>query len=219
LSRDAQDPDAFIRANTLPQTAPHVPEIRLHLASEALDLWKKTERELEEIGLPLPFWAFAWAGGQALARYLLDHPATVAGRDVYAFAAGSGIEAIAAVIAGARTCRAVDVDPFALSAIRLNAALNGVAVDAAQLDPLDGPPPAADVLLLGDVFYEKPMAERVLAWAGAAAAAGVEVLVGDPGRSYLPVARLRRLAEYSVPTPRALEDAEVKRTRVWRFDG
>ncbi|MBL8573346.1 MAG: methyltransferase [Hyphomicrobiaceae bacterium] len=196
---------------------PHVPEIRLHLADEAYELWHRTEDELQSLGLPLPFWAFAWAGGQALARYVLDHPERVAGKRVLSFAAGSGLEAIAAAIAGAAHVTATDIDPFALVAMGLNAEANGVSFAASAADVLDDPPAGYDVLLLGDVFYEAPMAERVLAWGLREAEAGRDVLIGDPGRSYLPKSRLVKVAEYMVPTTRALEDAEVKRTSVWRL--
>ena len=217
------DPATFIRENTRLQAPPHVPEISLHLADEAMDLWKLTEEELDTLGLPLPFWAFAWAGGQALARYVLDHPETVAGRDVLVFAAGSGLEAIAAVKCGARRVVATEIDPFALVAMELNAAMNGVRFEIADVDVLDlgysGLPFRPETVLLGDVFFERPLATRVAAFAAAAVAAGALALVGDPGRSYLPKDRLESLAEYRVPVTRALEDAEVKRTVVWRFTG
>lgn len=213
-SRD--DATRFVAANTRLQAPPHVPEIRLHLADEALELWRLTEAELEARGLPLPFWAFAWAGGQALARHLLDHPGLVAGRSVLVFAAGSGLEAIAAVKAGARDVLATDLDPFALAAMALNAAANGVAFRMTG-ENLVGRPVEAELCLLGDVFYERPMADEIAAWAGDLVRAGRTVLVGDPGRSYLPADRLDLLAEYRVATIRALEDAEVKRTRVYRF--
>lgn len=217
------DEAAFIAANTVPTAPPHVPEIRLHLATDALPLWHKTEEELEAEGLPLPFWAFAWAGGQALARHVLDNPDLVRGRRVLVFAAGSGLEAIAACRAGAAAVVATDIDAFARAAMVLNAAANGVGFEIMATDVLAAPfaalQPHPDVVLLGDVFYEKPMAERVAAWAAQALAGGADVLVGDPGRSYLPKDRLVALAEYRVPTTLALEDAEVKRTVVWRFLG
>ena len=217
------DPAEFIRTNTRLQAPPHVPEISLHLADEAMDLWKLTEDELETLGLPLPFWAFAWAGGQALARWLLDHPETVRDRSVLVFAAGSGLEAIAAVKAGAARVLATEIDPFALVALELNAAMNGVRYDIAGIDVLElgfaDLPFRPETVLLGDVFFERPLAERVAAFAADAVAAGSRVLVGDPGRSYLPKDRLEQLAEYRVPVTRALEDAEVKRSVVWRFRG
>lgn len=174
-----------------------------------------TEEELGALGLPPPFWAFAWAGGQALARYLLDHPGEAAGRRVIDFATGSGIVAVAAARAGAAEVLAADIDPFCADAVALNAGANGVAVAFTGEDLLDAPPPAADLILAADICYEKPLAERVLAWLAAARAAGARVLIGDPGRSYFPRSGLDRLAEYRVPTTRELEDAEVKRTAVW----
>ncbi len=213
----------FIRANTRLQAPPHVPEISLHLADEAMELWKLTEHQLETLGLPLPFWAFAWAGGQALARYVLDHPETVAGRSVLVFAAGAGLEAIAAVKAGATRVLATEIDPFALVAIELNAGMNGVSLSISGEDVLEkglaGLPFQPDTVLLGDVFFERPLADRVAAFAASCVDKGIEALVGDPGRSYLPKDRLQELAEYRVPTTKALEDSEVKRTRVWRFVG
>ena len=208
--------EAFIRANTALSRPPHVPEIALHLADEAHDLWQRTEEELEAIGLPPPYWAFAWAGGQGLARYLLDRPETVAGRRVLDFATGSGLVAIAALMAGAAEVTACDTDPFAKAACRLNMAANGVRFDFTA-DDLVGDIPDCDVLLAGDVFYDRALAERIIPWFRELTARGVTVLVGDPGRSYLPSAALTRLAVYFVPVTRALEDAEVKRTTVWQF--
>jgi predicted nicotinamide N-methyase len=208
--------EAFIRANTCLSAPPHVPEIRLHLADEAHDLWHRTEEELQEIGLQPPFWAFAWAGGQGLARHILDHPEIARGLRVLDFAAGSGLVAIAACKAGAAHVLAADIDPFAETACRLNMAANGVAFDFIAED-LIGPDVPCDVLLAGDVFYDRALAEHILPWFRALAERGTAVLVGDPGRTYLPKDGLTRLATYSVPVTRALEDAEVKRTTVWRL--
>nr|WP_328838539.1 methyltransferase [Methylobrevis albus] len=210
-----------MRANTALIAPPHVPELRLHLAVEAMDLWERTEEELGEMGLPPPFWAFAWAGGQALARHILDAPELVAGRRVLDFAAGSGVVAIAAKRAGAASVTASEIDAFALAAITLNAAENGVTIELETRDVLD-PALAAefagfDVVLAGDVFYEKPMADRVLPFLKACEARGALVLFGDPGRSYLPKTGIEKLATYDVAVSRALEDSEVKRTSVWRF--
>ncbi|WP_267552361.1 methyltransferase [Rhizobium rhizogenes] len=210
------DPESFIRANTSLVTPPHVPEVRLHLASEAHELWLKTEEELEEIGLPPPFWAFAWAGGQGLARYILDHPATVAGRKVLDFASGSGLVAIAAKRAGASHVLAVDIDPWAGTAIRLNAVENGVALDFAG-DDIIGRSVEADVVLAGDVFYDQDFAANLVPWLRQLAGDGKLVLVGDPGRAYLPKDQLEAQATYQVPVTRALEDSEIKKTTVWRF--
>ncbi|WP_168878732.1 class I SAM-dependent methyltransferase [Rhizobium sp. P28RR-XV] len=210
------DPESFIRANTSLMAPPHVPEIRLHLASEAHELWLKTEEELEEIGLPPPLWAFAWAGGQGLARYILNHPETVAGKTVLDFASGSGLVAIAAKRAGASQVLAVDIDPWAGTAIRLNAVENGVALDF-NGDDIIGRTVDADVILAGDVFYDRDFAAGVVPWLRGLAGEGRLVLVGDPGRAYLPKDHLEAQATYQVPVTRALEDSEVKKTTVWRF--
>ena len=206
----------FIFANTGLQTPPHVPEISLHLADEAHDLWHKTEEELATIGLPPPFWAFAWAGGQGVARYILDHPKAVSGKTVLDFASGSGLVAIAAMKSGAAGVLASDIDPFALPAIEINAAANSVAVTPTLTDLIDQDF-GWEVVLAGDVFYEKPLADRLIPWFAKLAARGVRIIVGDPGRAYLPKDRLEQLAVYTVPVTRALEDAEVKRTTVWTF--
>ncbi len=210
------DPETFIRANTDIMSPPHVPEIRLHLASEAHDLWLKTQDELEEIGLPPPFWAFAWAGGQGLARHILDHPELVSGKCVIDFASGSGLVAIAAAMAGARTVLAVDIDPWAETAVRLNARENGVAVDFSGSNII-GRDEGADVYLAGDVFYDKTFADELVPWLSMLAGQGASVLVGDPGQSYCPRDLLRPLATYAVPVTRALEDSDVKKTTVWTF--
>jgi predicted nicotinamide N-methyase len=210
------DSAAFIRAHTRLLPVPHAPEIALHLADEAMELWRKTEEELDEIGLPPPFWAFAWAGGQALARYILDHRAIVAGRRVLDFASGSGLVAIAAAKAGAARVEACDIDPFAIAAIPLNALANGVAV-AARLIDLVGADAGWEVVLAGDICYQQDIAERVTDWLSRLDRRGAVILIGDPGRSYLPTDRLEALAAYVVPVTRALEDAEIKRTSVWRF--
>jgi len=209
------DRRAFILANTRLQAPPHTPELRLWLADEITPIWRLTEEELGELGLPPPFWAFAWAGGQALARYLLDHPDEVAGKRVVDFATGSGIVAIAAAKAGAAGVLAADIDGFCAAAVALNAAANDVAVRFTDANLLDAAPPAADLILAADICYERPLAEAVMAWLAEARATGTRVLIGDPGRSYFPKSGLERLAEYQVPTTRDLEDAEVKRTAVW----
>jgi predicted nicotinamide N-methyase len=210
------DPERFILDNTGIMHPPHVPELRLHLATEAHDLWLKTEEELEEIGLPPPFWAFAWAGGQGLARYVLDHPESVSGKRVVDFASGSGLVAIAAAKAGAAAVVAADIDPWTETAIRLNAALNDVDIDFTGLN-LVGTSVEADVLLAGDVFYDRAFADLLVPWFLELAEKGVSVLVGDPGRAYLPRERLFAEATYQVPVTRALEDSDVKKTTVWRF--
>lgn len=210
------DRSSFIRTHTRLLPVPHAPEIALHVAEEATELWQKTEDELAVIGLPPPFWAFAWAGGQALARYLLDHREVVAGRHVLDFASGSGLVAIAAARSGAARVEGCDIDAFAVAAIGINAAANGVAVTA-RADDLIGRDEGWDVICAGDVCYERDMAERVIAWLSALSARGATVLIGDPGRSYLPKGRLEAVATYEVPVTRALEDAEIKRSSVWRL--
>ena len=212
------DPQTFILDNTDLMCPPPVPENRRHLATEAHELWLKTAADLERIGLPPPFWAFAWAGGQGLARYVLDHPDMVAGKRVVDFASGSGLVAIAAKRAGAADVMAADIDPWAQTAVALNAAENGVGVRFTGED-LIGAATDADVLLAGDVFYDKDFAAALIPWFSRLAGEGKLVLVGDPGRSYCPKDRLEELAVYQVPVTRALEDSEVKRTTVWRFVG
>ncbi|RAZ74858.1 methyltransferase [Mesorhizobium atlanticum] len=206
----------FILDNTALMAPPHVPEVLLHLADEAHDLWLRTEEELAEIGLPPPFWAFAWAGGQGLARYVLDHPEAVLGRRVLDFASGSGLVAVAAMKAGAAAVIAADIDPFCETAIALNLDANGVEAQFLGTDCV-GTDDGWDVVLAGDVFYDKAFADRLLPWFASLRARGAEVLVGDPGRAYLPRTGLQSLAVYQVPVTRVLEDAEVKRTTVWRL--
>jgi predicted nicotinamide N-methyase len=208
---------AFIRANTRLLPVPLVPEVRLHLAEESLAIWRQTEEELGRLNVPPPWWAFAWAGGQALARYVLDNPALAAGRRVLDLGAGSGLAGIAALKAGAARVLAADTDPFAVAAIALNAAVNHVELEATSDDLLAAPPSRLDLVLVGDLFYERPLAERVLAFLEAARGRGAAVLVGDPRRSYFPRQRFDRVAEYSVPVTRDLEDMEIKRTAVWRL--
>lgn len=209
--------DAFILANTTLLPVPLVPEIHLHLAHEAVPLWQKTEEELGEMGLPPPFWAFAWAGGQALARYVLDNPECVGGKQVIDLASGSGLVAIAAMKAGAAHVLAADIDAFAVAAVALNASANNCAITTTVENVLNAPPPAIDTLLVGDLFYEKSLANLCFNWISEAQSKGTQVLIGDPGRSYLPKDKLIKLAEYNVPVTRDLEDAEIKRTAVWRL--
>lgn len=216
MSAPIADRAAFIRANTRRLAVPHAPEITLQLADEATALWEKTEEELGEIGLPPPFWAFAWAGGQALARYILDHPDTVAGKSVLDFASGSGLVAIAAARSGAACVEGSEIDSFAIEAIAINAATNGVTVSPRLGDIIDTDD-GWDVVLAGDVSYERDMAQRVTDWLERLATRGALVLIGDPGRSYLALERLEAIAEYRVPVTRALEDSEIKKTHVWRF--
>jgi len=207
---------AFIEANTTWSAPPHTPEIRLRLASEIYPIWRMTEDELMERGVPPPYWAFAWAGGQAVARYLLDHPETVRGKTVLDAGSGSGLCAIAAAMAGAVAVTASDIDPYAVDAITLNAA--DYPAVAATIADVIGTDAGWDVVLIGDLFYERPLAERVEAWARRLAARGATVLAGDPGRSYLPQTGLTQLALYQVATTRELEDNEVRRTAVYRVE-
>ena len=228
LARDAQDMHgqifamildrrAFILANTRKQRPPHAPELELHLADEITPIWRMTEEALGELGLAPPFWAFAWAGGQALARYLLDNPREVVGRRVLDFACGSGLGAIAAMKAGAASALANDIDDFCATSVALNAETNGVEAAFTADDLLDAPAPGIEVILAGDICYERSLAERVRAWLHAAHGQGTRVLIGDPGRTYFPREGLTRLADYQVATTRELEDQEVKRTGVWTF--
>jgi predicted nicotinamide N-methyase len=216
------DRKAFIRTNTRLKPVPHVPEISLYVADESVPLWLKTEEELGAMGLPPPYWAFAWAGGQALARYVLDNPQAVAGQRVLDLASGSGLVAIAAAMAGAAPVIAADIDAFTESAVALNAEANDVYIevlvqDLFDNDLLDQPAQRYDVILVGDLFYERDTAARALAFLDRHAMSGTRVLIGDPGRTYLPKERLTQLAEYSVPVTRELEDLEIKRTTVWEL--
>ncbi len=208
----------FVRANTLLEAPSLVPEVRLHLASAALPLWEATEAELEKQGLPPPFWAFAWAGGQALARFLLDYPERARNRRVLDFAAGSGLGAIAAAKAGARSVEAAEIDRFAQAAIAMNGAANGVEILVHQEDLVGQTNQDWDLVLAGDVCYEQPMAGRVFDWLVQLAGSGATVLLGDPGRSYLPRQGLEKLATYKVPTTRELEDCDLRNAGVWRVE-
>ncbi len=211
-----EDPRGFIRSHTSFLAVPHAPEISLYLADEATELWQKTEDELGEIGLPPPFWAFAWAGGQALARYILDRPDIVAGKCALDFASGSGLVGIAAAKAGAAHVDACDIDAFSAEAMAMNAAANDVRLNVLCED-LVGQDRGWDVVLAGDVSYERDMAARVTDWLSCMAARGATVLLGDPGRSYLAKDRLESLATYRVEVTRTLEDSEIKQTSIWRF--
>ena len=212
----ALDRAAFIRAHTRWTPAPLAPEISLWLAEEATALWEKTEEELGEMGLPPPFWAFAWAGGQALARHILDHPEIVRGKRVLDFASGSGFVAIAAAMAGAAHVEACEIDGFAAAAIALNAEGNSVAIDV-RLEDLVGHDAGWDVVLAGDISYQRDMAEAATDWLAALHRRDARVFIGDPGRSYLARDRLVAMADYMAQTTRALEDAETKSASVWRF--
>jgi predicted nicotinamide N-methyase len=210
------DPAAFIAAQTTIVHPPLVPEIKLHLASKITPIWEATEADLARMNLPPPYWAFAWPGGQALTRFLLDQPDWVKGKRVLDFAAGSGLSAIGAAMAGAARVEAAEIDDFASAAIALNARTNKVAIHLVNED-LIGSDPRWEIVLAGDVCYEKPMADRVIAWFRALAGRGVAILMGDPGRAYLPRNGLVELARYQVPTTLELEDRQMRETIVWRL--
>lgn len=214
MNKDAAD---FVRRNTLPERPALVPEIALYQASEALPLWQASEDELERMGLPPPYWAFAWAGGQALARWILDHPEEVRGKRVFDFGSGSGLVAIAAAMAGAAEVMACDIDPFAIAAIHLNAGLNGVQLGLLDRDPLDE---AGDweIVLAGDICYEQPLAEQAFRWLQGLATRGTAVYLGDPQRTYTPRSGLTRVAHYAVPTTKAIEDSDLRNASVWRVE-
>ena len=192
---------------------PLVPEIKLYLATEVVPLWRATEEELEKNGVPPPYWAFAWAGGQALARYILDNPDIVRGKRVLDIGAGSGLVGIAAAKSGAAHVLAADIDAHAIAAIKLNAAANTIDIAVTQ-DDLIGLPGDWDIVLVGDLFYERPLAKRLLAWL---APMTIPALLGDPGRNYFPKQGVEKLAAYSVQTTRDLEDREIRETGVYRL--
>jgi predicted nicotinamide N-methyase len=210
------DPRAFILANTTLIAPPLVPEIRLHLATEVVPLWRKTEEELQAEGIPPPYWAFAWAGGQALSRYVLDNPGTVAGKRVLDFGSGSGLVAIAAAKSDAHHVLAADIDRFACAAIVLNAEANHVTVDVTNSDIIDHDS-GWQTVLIGDMCYERPLAERLLEWTVRLSRNGATVLLGDPGRSYFPKSGVEKLATYRVQTTRDLEDREIRETSVYQL--
>jgi predicted nicotinamide N-methyase len=209
-------PDDFVRAHTIIARAPLVPEIALHLATEITPIWQATEAWLAERNIEPPFWAFAWPGGQATARLLLDEPARVAGKRVLDFAAGCGIAAVAAAMSGAAEVEAAEIDALALAAVRLNAALNGVHV-ATPAGDIVGAPCRWDVILAGDVCYEAPMTAHILPWLRAMAGAGATVLLADPGRAYLPRDGLQPLARHVVPTTLELEDRTLREVTLFRL--
>jgi predicted nicotinamide N-methyase len=209
---------ALVREQTRLVAVPDAPGLRLRLADDAMAVLRRSGAALGEPDPPLPFWAFAWPGGLGLARYVTDNPAEVAGRRVVDVASGSGLCAIAALRAGAASAVAIDVDPFSEAAITLNARANGVQVGFSRRDPLADAPPECDVILAGDVSYEETMAGRMFGWLRTAHERGIRVLVGDPGRAYLP-AGLERLADYRVTTSREIEDAESKAVAVFTLPG
>jgi predicted nicotinamide N-methyase len=205
---------AFVRRHTRLQDVPDVPGLRLHLGDDVTAVWHRTGEFLGLVDPPLPYWAFAWSGGLGIARHLVDHPEEIAGRSVVDVGTGSGLCAIVAARLGAESVQAIDIDPFAAAAVELNARANRVRVGFSGRDPLGDPPPTCDVMLAGDVSYEGPMAERMTAWLRAAAARGTRVLVGDPGRAYLPDG-LERVAIYRVRTSREIEESESTEATVY----
>ncbi|BDG10714.1 class I SAM-dependent methyltransferase [Anaeromyxobacter paludicola] len=216
--RSPAELQAFVRERTAPTPVPLCPELTLYTATEMTSLWHATAAELRGWD-DSPFWAFPWAGGQALARHVLDHPALVRGRRVLDFASGSGLVGLAAARAGAARVVAADIDPFCAAVLPLNAGLNRLALEVRTDDLLGRPLAGFDVVLAGDVFYERALAERSFAWFGALAASGLRVLAGDPGRNYSPASGAAVLAEYDVPTSVAIEATAVRRTRVLEMEG
>ncbi|HLO36148.1 MAG TPA: 50S ribosomal protein L11 methyltransferase [Candidatus Deferrimicrobium sp.] len=213
----ATSPRAFVLRHTHLRPVPGIDGIRLHLADEVLPLWHAVQVETGDPDASLPYWAFAWGGGLAIARYLADHPEAVAGRRVVDFASGSGLCAVAAMRAGASEATGFDIDAFAVASIDLNARANGVRSSAVRRDVLDEAPPDTDVILAGDCWYEAELARRVLPWLQRARDDGIDVIVGDPGRRYLPAGDLDELGRYEVRTTTELEDLDHKEGRVYRI--
>jgi predicted nicotinamide N-methyase len=213
----AASPRAFVLRHTQLRPVPGLEDIRLHLADEVLPLWHGVQIETDDADAALPYWAFAWAGGLAICRYLGEHPEVAAGRRVFDVASGSGLCAIASMRAGAAEATSADIDAFAAAAIELNARANGHRLTVVRRDVLDDEPPDVDVILAGDCWYDARLAGRVLAWLRRARDRGIDVLVGDPGRRYLPADELIQLATYDVRTTTELEDLERKEGRVYAF--
>ena len=204
------DLDQFIQQQTVTISPAIVPELVLHLATEVTPLWHMTEERLKQGGLPPPYWAFAWPGGQGLSRYIIDYPEFVCGKRVLDFAAGCGIAAIAAMKSGAKSACAIDIDPLALAAIRLNAQLNDVVVDTCDGIDMDRPCRNIDVIIAGDVCYQQAMSATIMRWLWLCVAQGIKVLLADPGRAYVPNEGLVERARYTVPTSRDLEDRDSR---------
>jgi len=209
----------FIRANTVVAQAPLVPEINLQLATEITPLWHLTEERLKGGDLPPPFWAFAWPGGQGLARYVLDHPECVKGKRVMDFAAGCGIAAIAAAKAGASLALADDIDLLAQTSILMNAALNNLDVKIERILDMEKPFTGTDIILLGDVCYQQAMSIGIMRWLGLCVAKGVQAIIADPGRAYAPIDGMKELARYEVSTSRDLEDRDSRTVTVGEWIG
>lgn len=219
MSPDDTDPETFILDHTELTAPALVPELRLYMATEVTPLWIATQDYLDDMSVPPPYWAFAWPGGQALARYLLDTPIEVRGKHVLAFAAGGGVDALAAAKAGASVVEANEIDPFASAALELNAEANGLPLRVLERDILGQVEDRWQVVIAGDVFYEEPMASRAQAWFDALVARGVRVFFADPGRAYLPRSGIDPVADYDVPTSLDLEDKPSRRTVVYRYVG
>lgn len=213
LPLTASSARSLIEAQTVVARPFLVPEVALRLVTDACPLWRATDADLEALGLPAPYWAFAWAGGQALARYVLDHAHRVAGKTVLSFGAGGGVEAIAAALAGA-TVVATDIDPFAVEALRINAALNGVSLTATDQDVLGVLDPSWDVVLVGDVTYETELAEQTVAWLSALSQRGAAVLLSDPGRGFIDPARFTTLTTYESPSDVDLDGTDLRTTPI-----
>ncbi len=209
---------SFVQENTTLSNPPLVPEIKLYLAEESLPIWQKTLDELSDDNVPPPYWAFAWAGGQALARFVLDHADIVTNKSVLDLGSGSGLTALAARKVGAARVLAADIDQISCAATELNARANGLEIETTTEDVLANASPASDVLLLGDLFYERPLAQRVMNFLNNAQVAGTNIFVGDPQRTYFPRDRFKKIAAYQVPVSRELEDCEVKETVVWTLE-
>lgn len=218
MARAPEDPDGFIRTYTALGTPAMVPELKLWLAAEYLPIWQATEDWLETQNVDPPYWAFCWPGGQAVARYLLGHPDMVRGKHVLDFAAGCGVASLAAARCGARRVVGNEIDPVAIEAMKLNAEANELAIETSDADWLQGPPgsPEADVVIAGDVCYEREMTARAMDWLRGHAAKGRLVLLGDPGRNYFTADRLEELARYDIPTSLQLENRGLRETTVWR---
>ena len=214
--RPGEQPAEFVTRNTRIGRMPLVPEIELRLGNMVIPLWELIESEFEQRGLAPPYWAFAWPGGQVLARHILDEPSLVRGRTVLDFASGCGIAGIAAARAGALSVLCADIDPFAEAACRLNGASNHVSIHTTTED-LVGSDLVPDIVLAGDIWYERLLAERVIGWLSSLSARGAIVLIGDPGRAYLPTSRLDSIKNYAVATSLDLEDREERRTDVYRL--
>jgi predicted nicotinamide N-methyase len=214
----SSDPAQFVRDNTAPAAPSLVPELQLYVATEVTPLWHATEATLEKSQLPPPYWAFAWPGGQAIARHILDNPSLIAGKSVLDFGAGSGLVAIAAKRAGAAHVVAAEIDAFSIAAMQLNAALNDVAIET-ECNDIIGVDRGWDIVLIGDMCYERPLADRLVPWLKTLATRGATVLLGDPGRAYLPKSGLRKIARYNVPTSLDLEDRTMRETLIWQLLG